>query len=122
MTEFYCINGHKLSSVTVDGYTIGHHTDHLSEKDLEGLTFVIHSSDDGEVSATDIELQDENNAEYLVKFTRPFQEIASAINEGGDGVDFGLQCPKCDELESVRIVENGTVRGSYLRGDVTEFF
>lgn len=92
----------ELDHVEVDGYSIAHDLDRrIHEKDLEGITFEIHSTDSEDVSEEDVKAPDAE--QYLEKFPYVYGAIADVINERR-WLGEAFTCPHCTREDFVGIV------------------
>lgn len=78
--RFQCQTHGELDELHLDGYSIAHNPEvKASERDLEGITFVIDSPQGGEVQAEHVHPEESMAESYLEKFSGWDEDIARAV-------------------------------------------
>lgn len=98
--QFVCSEHGAVDPVTVDGYTMGHRTERLTEHDLEGVEFTIESPAPGEPLEPRHVIADAEP--YMTKFADWREQVVAAFSEY-DAIDLGVICPDCGHFENMRL-------------------
>jgi len=96
-----CSEHGTIDRVELSGYSIGHNTNHLTERDLEGVTFVVEPVEGEQLGAEHISSDADA---YLEKFAQPYEKVATALREGGDAIDLGVMCDECGIPDNVTLI------------------
>lgn len=78
--RFSCAKKGEVDKFYMDGYSsVASLTKSATNRDLEGITFVIESPKGDNLTAENISIQDSRNKDYLDKFTNIREQIAEGI-------------------------------------------
>lgn len=76
-----CVKDGEVDRFQMDGYSVASLTKSATNRDLEGITFVVESPEGDELTAQHIGIEDPRKEDYLDKFSNIRQEIAEGITE-----------------------------------------